>query len=251
MQLVSYRRRGAAEDLWRAGVAHDGRIVDAATIIPNGSQEWTTRRLLVAGPATLREVFAQAHEAFDAGSSIPTTLLQASDVELGPPVPDPDKIICIGVNYADHASEAGLAQTEVPLFFGKFRNSLTGPTSPIRIPRVSDQIDYEGELAVIIGERCKDVSERESAPVCRGLYAHERCQRARPADADESVHGRQSAGYLRADGAGDGSGVGHSRSPGADTHHTSQRQRRPARQHRDNDFLGRKMCRVSELDHDA
>jgi 2-keto-4-pentenoate hydratase/2-oxohepta-3-ene-1,7-dioic acid hydratase in catechol pathway len=162
MQLVSYRRRGAAEDLWRAGVAHDGRIVDAATIIPNDSQERTTRRLLAAGLATLRKVFAQADAALGAGpdaASDAPTLLQAADVELGPPVPNPDKIICIGVNYADHASEAGLAQTEVPLFFGKFRNSLTGPTSPIRIPRVSDQIDYEGELAVVIGARCKDVSE--------------------------------------------------------------------------------------------
>ena len=77
---------------------------------------------------------------------------------LGPPVPDPDKIICIGLNYADHASEAGLAQTEVPVFFAKFRNGLIGPTSPVLLPRVSSQIDYEGELAVIMGTRCKEVS---------------------------------------------------------------------------------------------
>jgi 2-keto-4-pentenoate hydratase/2-oxohepta-3-ene-1,7-dioic acid hydratase in catechol pathway len=119
----------------------------------------TTRRLLAAGAATLHQAFEQAGKTLNTEAAAPA-LLQAADIELGPPVPDPDKIICIGVNYADHASEAGLAQTEVPLFFGKFRNSLTGPTSPIRIPRVSDQIDYEGELAAIIGARCKDVSER-------------------------------------------------------------------------------------------
>ena len=167
MQIVSYRRYGDTADLWRAGVVHDGRVVDVASLLPNGSGEMSTRRLLAAGPATLHQAVELARKALDTDADAPT-LLQSTDIELGPPVPDPDKIICIGVNYADHASEAGLAQTEVPLFFGKFRNSLTGPTSPIRIPRVSDQIDYEGELAVIIGSRCKDVSEQEAIQCVAG-----------------------------------------------------------------------------------
>jgi 2-keto-4-pentenoate hydratase/2-oxohepta-3-ene-1,7-dioic acid hydratase in catechol pathway len=167
MYLVSYRRNGDAADRWRAGVAHDGRVVDLASLLPNGNGEMTTRQLLAAGPAPLHQAFELAHKTLDSDTGAPT-LLQAADVELGPPIPDPDKIICIGVNYADHASEAGLAQTEVPLFFGKFRNSLTGPTSPIRIPRVSDQIDYEGELAAIIGARCKDVSEHEALQYVAG-----------------------------------------------------------------------------------
>jgi 2-keto-4-pentenoate hydratase/2-oxohepta-3-ene-1,7-dioic acid hydratase in catechol pathway len=167
MHLVSYRRSGVTANLWRAGVAHDGRVVDVADIMPNSTDETTTRQLLTAGPATLRQVFALARKALDAGSDAPT-LLQSSEVELGPPVPDPDKIICIGVNYADHASEAGLAQTEVPLFFAKFRNSLTGPTSPIRLPHASSQIDYEGELAVIVGARCKSVPESEALQYVAG-----------------------------------------------------------------------------------
>ena len=105
----------------------------------------------------MRTVFQQAHKALDAGPDAPG-VFQTSSVELGPPVPDPDKIICIGLNYADHASEAGLAQSEVPIFFAKFRNALVGPTAPIVLPRVSREIDYEGELAVVIGQRCKDVS---------------------------------------------------------------------------------------------
>jgi 2-keto-4-pentenoate hydratase/2-oxohepta-3-ene-1,7-dioic acid hydratase in catechol pathway len=161
MQLVSYHRNGDATDIWRAGVADESHIVDVASLQPNSSGEMTTRRLLAAGPATLHQVFERARIALETGVDAPN-LLQSTNVELGPPVPDPDKIICIGVNYADHASEAGLAQTEVPLFFAKFRNSLIGPTSSIRIPRVSNQIDYEGELAVIIGARCKDVPEREA-----------------------------------------------------------------------------------------
>jgi 2-keto-4-pentenoate hydratase/2-oxohepta-3-ene-1,7-dioic acid hydratase in catechol pathway len=167
MQLVSYRRHGVAEGQWHAGVAHDGRVVDVADTTTKSSPDTTTRQLIAAGPARLRAVFEQAHEAFAAGSSTPT-LLQSADVELGPPVPDPDKIICIGVNYADHASETGLAQTAVPVFFAKFRNSLTGPTSPIHIPVVSAKIDYEGELALIMGSRCKGVSEQEALQYVAG-----------------------------------------------------------------------------------
>jgi acylpyruvate hydrolase len=161
MQLVSYQRHGDTPDLWCAGVAHDGYIVDVASMLPNSSGAMTTRQLLAAGPATLHHVLELAHKTLDTDVHAPN-LLQSTDVELGPPVPDPDKIICIGVNYADHASEAGLAQTEIPLFFAKFRNSLTGPTSAICIPRMSNQIDYEGELAVIIGARCKDISEQDA-----------------------------------------------------------------------------------------
>src|SRR5579884_790916 len=162
MQLVSYRRHGQTDESWRAGMEHEGRVVDVAILWNDGVQETTTtRHLLAAGPATIDKVFKQAREALAADLDTPG-VFQTASVELGPPVPDPDKIICIGINYADHASEAGLAQTAVPLFFAKFRNSLTGPTSPILLPRVSSQIDYEGELAVIIGRRCKDVTEQEA-----------------------------------------------------------------------------------------
>jgi 2-keto-4-pentenoate hydratase/2-oxohepta-3-ene-1,7-dioic acid hydratase in catechol pathway len=115
----------------------------------------------------MQTVFTHARESLDAGSDAPG-IVQDTSVEFGPPVPDPDKIICIGLNYADHANEAGLAQTAVPLFFAKFRNSLIGPTSTIRLPRASNQIDYEGELAVIMGTRCKEVSEQDALQYVAG-----------------------------------------------------------------------------------
>ncbi len=157
MQLVSYHTQGHTEGRWRAGIEHEGLAVDVATFWHDGAQETTTRHLLAAGPATVDKVFTQARVALDAGPDTPG-VFQTASVELGPPVPDPDKIICIGLNYADHASEAGLAQTEVPVFFAKFRNALVGPSAPIVLPRVSREIDYEGELAVVIGQHCKDVS---------------------------------------------------------------------------------------------
>jgi acylpyruvate hydrolase len=158
MRLVSYRIHSHTDERWRAGVEHEGHVVDVAALWHDGMHEATTRQLLAAGTATVHKVFKQARETLDAGPEAPG-VFQTASVELGPPVPDPDKIICIGLNYADHANEAGLAQTEVPVFFAKFRNALVGPSAPIVIPRVSREIDYEGELAVVIGQRCKDISE--------------------------------------------------------------------------------------------
>jgi 2-keto-4-pentenoate hydratase/2-oxohepta-3-ene-1,7-dioic acid hydratase in catechol pathway len=161
MQLVSYRTQGDTERNWRAGVEHDGRTVDVTTLWHDGVHETTTRQLLTAGSATVRRVFGQAREMLDAATAAPE-VFQVASIELGPPVPDPDKIICIGVNYADHAAEANIAPTEVPVLFAKFRNALTGPSSAILLPRVSREIDYEGELAVVIGQRCKEVPASEA-----------------------------------------------------------------------------------------
>lgn len=167
MQLVSYHAQGQIAGSWRAGIEHDGRVVDVTSIWHDGIHATTTKQLLAAGPATVREVFKQAREALAAGPDS-SNVFQTTSIALGPPVPDPDKIICIGVNYADHASETGLAKTEVPLFFAKYRNALTGPTSPILLPRVSSKIDYEGELAFIIGTRCKDVAEQDALQYVAG-----------------------------------------------------------------------------------
>jgi acylpyruvate hydrolase len=161
MQLVSYRHHAGTDTRWRAGMEHAGLVVDVAPLWPENGHEATTKHVLIAGSATIERIFNQARAILAAGPEA-SGIFEAASLELGPPVHDPDKIICIGLNYADHASEAGLAQTEVPLFFAKYRNSLTGPTSPILLPRVSRQIDYEGELAVIMGTRCKEVSEQEA-----------------------------------------------------------------------------------------
>ncbi len=167
MQLVSYRTQGHTEGSWRAGVEHEGLVVDVSALWHNDIPETTTKHLLTAGPAAVREVFDQARKVLDAGPDA-SGVFQTASVELGPPVPDPDKILCIGLNYADHANEAGLAQTAVPLFFAKFRNALVGPSASIVLPRVSREIDYEGELAVVIGQRCKEVSEQEALQYVAG-----------------------------------------------------------------------------------
>ncbi len=80
-----------------------------------------------------------------------------SDVRLLAPIHRPGKVICVGLNYRDHAAESGMEIPETPILFAKFANALVGPGEPIVIPRISVQIDYEAELGVVIGRSCRDV----------------------------------------------------------------------------------------------
>ena len=79
-----------------------------------------------------------------------------------PPVVNPGKIICVGLNYRLHAAEGGVAVPTRPILFAKFANTLVGHGAPITYPRVTQELDYEGELAVIIGRRCSRVSVDEA-----------------------------------------------------------------------------------------
>src|SRR6478609_8659555 len=78
--------------------------------------------------------------------------LPLSEVRLRPPVPDPQKIICLGLNYRDHAAESGQQPPANPLWFAKFANSLIADGDPVVLPAAHpDYVDYEAELAVVIG----------------------------------------------------------------------------------------------------
>jgi acylpyruvate hydrolase len=129
MRLVTYQRNGHA----RSGIVVGENVYDTGFA--------TTREALQADVIEPRE---------RAGT--------LADVVLGPPINDPDKIVCLGLNYRDHAAESGLALPKAPMLFAKFRNSLTGPASPIVLPTRGELFDYEAELAVVIGTRGKDLS---------------------------------------------------------------------------------------------
>ncbi len=81
-----------------------------------------------------------------------------SAVRLLAPLPKPPKFICIGLNYRDHAIESGLAIPATPTVFAKYSNAVIGPGDTIQIPKVSQEVDYEAELAFVIGRRGKDVA---------------------------------------------------------------------------------------------
>ncbi len=84
------------------------------------------------------------------------------EASLHPPIARPGKIVAIGLNYEDHAEETGAPIPDKPVVFGKYPNTIVGPGAPIRIPPITEQVDYEAELAVVIGERAKNVSEAEA-----------------------------------------------------------------------------------------
>jgi 2-keto-4-pentenoate hydratase/2-oxohepta-3-ene-1,7-dioic acid hydratase in catechol pathway len=169
MRLVSYE----AEGLWRAGILFDEHVVDAeaaarsaglADAGPAGTG-WSSNRAVIQADPPARAAL------LDAAASLRASAPPLASVRLGPPIPDPEKILCMGLNYRDHAEESGLPLPSVPLFFAKFRNSLIGPTDEIVPPAASRQVDYEAELAVVIGRRCRDVPAEQALSCVAGAMA--------------------------------------------------------------------------------
>jgi 2-keto-4-pentenoate hydratase/2-oxohepta-3-ene-1,7-dioic acid hydratase in catechol pathway len=153
MKLATF----TASDRTRLGVVRGDRIADLASAAPQLPGE--VGALLAAGPGAL----AAAERAAE---SAPT--LSLAEVRLEAPIARPPKILAVGLNYADHVAEAGLETPKLPLIFNKQATSVTGPCDPIHLPRVSTALDYEGELGVVIGRRCRHVPKQRAAEVIAG-----------------------------------------------------------------------------------
>jgi 2-keto-4-pentenoate hydratase/2-oxohepta-3-ene-1,7-dioic acid hydratase in catechol pathway len=154
VQIVNYQPPGGR---WQAGVACDGFVVPAVAQGATGPS--SVLELLASGQTALKravEIAAEEHSAHGAG------VVPAASIRLGPPVPDPQKIICLGLNYRDHAKESGMELPDSPILFAKFPNALVGPEDEVVLPRQSSAVDFEGELAVVIGTRCKNVAEADA-----------------------------------------------------------------------------------------
>lgn len=98
---------------------------------------------------------------------------EAPDVRLDeitytPPIPKPDKILCIGINYQKHLEETGREQPKRPMIFTRFANTLVGHGQPMICPRASVQLDYEGELAFVIGKNGRHISEADALTYVAG-----------------------------------------------------------------------------------
>jgi 2-keto-4-pentenoate hydratase/2-oxohepta-3-ene-1,7-dioic acid hydratase in catechol pathway len=88
--------------------------------------------------------------------------------KLAAPVPDPEKVICIGLNYRDHAAESGMAIPKEPVVFSKFPTALIGPDQEIRLPKVSNEVDYEAELVVVIGREGRHIPKSQAMQYVAG-----------------------------------------------------------------------------------
>jgi 2-keto-4-pentenoate hydratase/2-oxohepta-3-ene-1,7-dioic acid hydratase in catechol pathway len=142
----------------RLGVVDGDAVVDLAAADPSLPTEMTA--LLSAGPPAL----AAVSRVVRAG----TARRALASVQLGPPILRPQKFLAIGLNYADHVAETGLSAPEFPVFFNKQTTCIVGPGAPIHRPRVSTLLDYEGELGVVIGRRCRHVPRERAHEVIAG-----------------------------------------------------------------------------------
>lgn len=145
MRLLAYARDG------RKGVA---------IAMPGG--EWRGALEGEPGyPGSIAELVAagtleSAKSLLDAG---PVVL---DDVEVLPPLPSPGKIICLGLNYSDHASESGYEAPPFPTVFARFASSLTGAYGPIVKPKISDDLDWEAELVAVIGKGGRHIGKADA-----------------------------------------------------------------------------------------
>jgi 2,4-diketo-3-deoxy-L-fuconate hydrolase len=94
------------------------------------------------------------------------------DVRLGPPLMRPSKIVCVGLNYAQHAAESGMDVPEEPVLFFKATSAIVGPNDPIIIPKGSEKTDWEVELAIVIGKKASHVSEKDALNHVAGYVLH-------------------------------------------------------------------------------
>ena len=147
MKLITFKKLGVPSGGYRVGVlTDDGKIGDLTQ-----GQDLSATEVL---------------SYFDLDSGFlkrqPSDTLSRDEVEIVSPVPRPGKIICIGLNYRDHAEESGMAIPTSPVIFSKFSTCSIGPNEPVIIPEGSTQTDYEAELAFVIGRRAQSVKKEDA-----------------------------------------------------------------------------------------
>jgi 2-keto-4-pentenoate hydratase/2-oxohepta-3-ene-1,7-dioic acid hydratase in catechol pathway len=152
MRIVSFRHDGKISYGWLEG--------DELTDLPGLDPQL---------PAALNDALPALRDYLPPAGTRKTVSL--SDVTLLPVIPSPQKIICIGVNYADHAAETGQAPPPYPTVFAKFANTLAASGDPIVLPSASAMPDYEGELAVVIGRPGRQIAEQDALDHVAGYTA--------------------------------------------------------------------------------
>lgn len=154
LRLISYLHDGKPA----LAAVMDGGLLPLQDICPAAD----LMDLLQRGDTALNEL-KRVLASTKAGAS-----LQSDDIAYGPILSRPGKIICLGLNYADHAAEGGHARPGYPSFFMRSATSLVAHGMPMIRPQCSGQFDYEAELAVIIGKRCRHVKEADAHSVIAG-----------------------------------------------------------------------------------
>lgn len=146
MRLVSYEgRRGV-----RTAVLRDGQPIDL--------QDHAAH--LPTDMPSLIQIWDRVQDTVQAVQETGRVLQE--EYRLVAPIPNPRKVICVGLNYADHARETGATPPPEPVIFSKFVTAITGPEAPILLPRESQGVDYEAELVVVVGRPGRRIAEAEA-----------------------------------------------------------------------------------------
>ena len=156
MRLVAFEHAGSA----RLGVCEGENVVD----------------LTLAGPGLPGDLLAFIRGGADARSAVTMAVRAAAasarrpmaGLRLLPPIPRPGKIVCLGLNYVDHAAEGGHSKPEYPSFFLRCATSLVAHGEPIMRPRCSDRLDFEAELVAVVGRTARHVAKADAHPFIAG-----------------------------------------------------------------------------------
>jgi 2-keto-4-pentenoate hydratase/2-oxohepta-3-ene-1,7-dioic acid hydratase in catechol pathway len=165
MRLFSFEENGVA----KIGVLKNAaatEFVDLSLTDPALPSDMTALISRAGGLQAISSVASQA----PSSATRPLSTLQGMGIKYLPLVPRPGQVVCLGLNYADHAAEGGHSRPEYPSFFMRGPQSLIGHGQPIVRPKASHNLDYEAELAVVIGKRAKHLT-KENALECVAGYA--------------------------------------------------------------------------------
>jgi 2-keto-4-pentenoate hydratase/2-oxohepta-3-ene-1,7-dioic acid hydratase in catechol pathway len=154
MKLITFTHRNRT----RIGIADGEEAVDLSVVTPDLPTEMVG--FLESGEAGLDA----ARSALERGAG----RLPLAEVKLEAPVPRPPELVAVGLNYRDHIEEAGMGTPDFLVIFNKQSSCVTGPTDPIHRPRVSTALDYEGELALVIGKPARHVPKERAHEVIAG-----------------------------------------------------------------------------------
>ncbi|MBS4198210.1 fumarylacetoacetate hydrolase family protein [Bacillus sp. FJAT-49732] len=158
MKLLTFEEQG----LHKLGVKTEEGIIDISASVKSGANFDIETDIMdvISGN---QEAVSKLQDFIDhVISEKKAVFINEEDITWGPCVTKPHKIICVGLNYRKHADETNAPYPEVPILFNKFDNTLTGHKSEIPVPKVTEKLDYEVELGIVIGKKAKYVSKEEA-----------------------------------------------------------------------------------------
>lgn len=159
MKLLTFLKEGNHA----LGIKTDKGIIDveAASKLTSQTEAPTDiMDVIQQSEAAVKALAALEEAALSSGDS--SVLLDEEGLTFAPCVTRPSKIICVGLNYRKHADETNSPYPKTPILFNKFSNALAGHQEPIAVPRVTEKLDYEAELTIVIGKRAKNVDRAEA-----------------------------------------------------------------------------------------